>query len=229
MPGDKRILLVDDEPTIREVLRRYLEREDFAVSEAADGPAALAAVAESEPALIVLDLMLPGIDGLALARRLRQHSEVPILMLTARGELHDRVQGLESGADDYVVKPFSPSEVVARVKAVLRRIEGLQGPPSQPVTLGGLHLDPSAHTLSVDGRSVQLTGKESELLGVFLRHPRRVFSREQLIERVWGYEAELEPATVTVHIRRLREKLEQDPSQPRRLVTVWGVGYRFDG
>jgi len=227
MPGDKRILLVDDEATIREVLRRYLEREGFAVAEAADGPAALAAVAVSEPALIVLDLMLPGIDGLALARRLRQESDVPILMLTARGELHDRVQGLESGADDYVVKPFSPSEVVARVKAVLRRIEG--GPPSQPVAYGGLQLDPTTHNLIVEGRSVQLTAKESELLGVFLRHPRRVFSREQLIERVWGYEAELEPATVTVHIRRLREKLEQDPSQPRRLVTVWGVGYRFDG
>ena len=229
MTDPKRILIVDDEGTIREVLGRYLEREGFRVSEAGDGPAALAAVAETEPALILLDLMLPGIDGLALARRLRMDSEVPIIMLTARGELQDRVQGLESGADDYVVKPFSPSEVVARVKAVLRRIEALRGPASQPVSLGALHLDPGQRHLSVDGRLVPLTAREFDLLSIFMRHPRRVFSRDQLIEMVWGYDTDLEPATVTVHIRRLREKIEADPSQPRLLTTVWGVGYRFDG
>jgi DNA-binding response OmpR family regulator len=229
MTEPRPILIVDDESTIREVLRRYLEREGFPVSEAADGTAALTAVAAAEPALILLDLMLPGLDGLALARRLRLESDVPIIMLTARGELHDRVEGLESGADDYVVKPFSPSEVVARVKAVLRRIEALRGPPSQPISRGALHLDPSARTLTVDGRSVPLTAKEADLLGVFLRHPRRVFTREQLIEQVWGYDTDLEPATVTVHIRRLREKLESDPSRPQLLTTVWGVGYRFDG
>jgi DNA-binding response OmpR family regulator len=229
MTDPKRILIVDDEVTIREVLGRYLEREGFRVSEAGDGPAALAAVAEAEPALILLDLMLPGIDGLALARRLRMESEVPIIMLTARGELQDRVQGLESGADDYVVKPFSPSEVVARVKAVLRRIEALQGPASQPVSLGALHLDPERRRLSVDGRLVPLTAREFDLLNIFMHHPRRVFRRDQLIEMVWGYDTDLEPATVTVHIRRLREKIEADPSQPRLLTTVWGVGYRFDG
>jgi len=229
MTDPKRILIVDDEGTIREVLGRYLEREGYLVSEAGDGPAALAAVAEAEPALILLDLMLPGIDGLALARRLRMESEVPIIMLTARGELQDRVQGLESGADDYVVKPFSPSEVVARVKAVLRRIEALQGPASQPVSLGALHLDPGQRRLSVDGRRVPLTAREFDLLSIFMHHPRRVFRRDQLIEMVWGYDTDLEPATVTVHIRRLREKIEVDPSQPRLLTTVWGVGYRFDG
>lgn len=229
MANVKRILVVDDESTIREVLRRYLEREGYLVSEAADSQAALEALASDPPALIVLDLMLPGIDGLALARRVRQESDVPIIMLTARGELQDRVEGLESGADDYVIKPFSPSEVVARVKAVLRRVEALDDPPSQPISRGELHLDPGPRTLHVGDRLAPLTAKEFDLLSIFMHHPRRVFTRDQLIEQVWGYEADLEPATVTVHIRRLREKIEPDPSQPRLLMTVWGVGYRFEG
>lgn len=229
MDNAKRILIVDDEDTIREVLRRYLEREGFMIAEAAHGQAALAELAAAEPALILLDLMLPGIDGLALARRVRQESDVPIIMLTARGELQDRVEGLESGADDYVIKPFSPSEVVARVRAVLRRVEAIDGPPSQPITRGDLHLDPGARTLTVDGRLVPLTAREFDLLSIFMRHPRRVFTRDQLIEQVWGFDTDLEPATVTVHIRRLREKIEPNPSQPSVLITVWGVGYRFEG
>jgi DNA-binding response OmpR family regulator len=225
----QRILIVDDESTIRDVLRRYLEREGFDVVDAADGQAALAAVDDGLPDLAVLDLMLPGMDGLTLAERLRDLGPLPIVMLTAKGETSDRIQGLELGADDYIVKPFSPREVVLRVKAVLRRMESNLGEVGEALESNGLSLDPASRTVDVDGDSVGLTAKEFDLLHFLMRHPRQVFSRDQLLDQVWGYDFFGDASTVTVHIRRLREKVEVDPSSPRRLVTVWGVGYKFDG
>lgn len=225
----KHVLVVDDETTIREVLRRYLEREGFAVSEAADGNQALATIEAEDPDLVVLDLMLPGIDGLSLASRLRARSEVPVVMLTARGGLQDRIEGFELGADDYIVKPFSPRELVLRVKAVLRRTnesEPDEAPP--PVEGGGVRVDPAGREVTVEGDRVSLTAKEFDLLHFLVRHPRQVFTRDQLLDRVWGYEFQGDPSTVTVHIRRLREKIEADPSDPHRIVTVWGVGYKFE-
>ena len=225
----KEILVVDDEATIREVLRRYLEREGYEVREAADGEAALDSLKSDPPDLVVLDLMLPGIDGLSLASRLRGDMAVPVVMLTAKGELQDRIEGLELGADDYIVKPFSPREVVLRVKAVLRRTDddGLETP--QPVEAAGIELDPASHEVKVDGDPVELTAKEFDLLHFLMRHPRQVFSRDQLLDNVWGYDFFGDPSTVTVHIRRLREKIEPESSDPTRIVTVWGVGYRFEG
>jgi len=234
------ILVVDDEDTIREVIRRYLERDGFVVREAADGYAALDALGEALPDLIVLDLMLPGIDGLSLTRQLRtlkmpgaeERSRIPIIMLTAKGETSDRIRGLDLGADDYMAKPFSPQELVSRVKAVLRRAhEGAStaGPGGQALEFEGLQIDPASHTVRRDGNAVLLTAKEFELLWFFARHPRQVFTRTQLLDRVWGYEFSGDPSTVTVHIRRLREKIERDPSQPRYILTVWGVGYKFEG
>ena len=238
MTGSKTILVVDDEATIREVIRRYLERDGFRVREAADGYAALDALAESLPDLIVLDLMLPGVDGLSLTRQLRtprpansEHSawqRVPIIMLTARGETSDRIRGLDVGADDYLAKPFSPQELVSRVRAVLRRSGETEQPDGQALDLGRLQIDPTAHSATVDGQPVALTAKEFELLWFFARHPRQVFSRSQLLDGVWGEEFTGDPSTVTVHIRRLREKIEVDASQPRYLLTVWGVGYKFE-
>lgn len=224
-----RILIVDDEATIRDVLRRYLEREGFEVIEAVNGPAALEAIETEPPDLAVLDLMLPGMDGLSLAARLRQQSQLPIVMLTAKGETADRIQGLETGADDYIVKPFSPREVVLRVKAVLRRREPDLGETAEAVEIHGLRLDPPSRGVEVGGRPVSLTAKEFDLLHFLMCHPKQVFSRDQLLDQVWGYDFFGDASTVTVHIRRLREKVEADPSSPRRLVTVWGVGYKFDG
>jgi DNA-binding response OmpR family regulator len=224
-----KILIVDDEATIRDVLRRYLEREGFKVIEAVNGPAALEAIEAELPDLAVLDLMLPGMDGLTLASRLRQQSQMPIVMLTAKGETADRIQGLETGADDYIVKPFSPREVVLRVKAVLRRQEPDLNEAAELVEINGLRLEPASRGVEVDGRSASLTAKEFDLLYFLMRHPRQVFSRDQLLDQVWGYDFFGDASTVTVHIRRLREKVEPDPSSPRRLVTVWGVGYKFDG
>lgn len=225
----KEILVVDDEATIREVLRRYLEREGYKVREAADGEAALDTLKSDPPDLVVLDLMLPGIDGLSLASRLRGDMAVPVVMLTAKGELQDRIEGLELGADDYIVKPFSPREVVLRVKAVLRRTyeEELEVP--QPVEAAGIELDPASRQVKADGDPVGLTAKEFELLHFLMRHPRQVFSRDQLLDKIWGYDFFGDPSTVTVHIRRLREKIEPNPSDPTRIVTVWGVGYKFEG
>ena len=225
----KEILVVDDEATIREVLRRYLEREGYAVREAADGEAALDILKSDPPDLVVLDLMLPGIDGLSLASRLRGDMAVPVVMLTAKGELQDRIEGLELGADDYIVKPFSPREVVLRVKAVLRRTDEDDLETPQPVEAAGIELDPASREVKAGGHPVDLTAKEFDLLHFFMRHPRQVFSRDQLLDNVWGYDFFGDPSTVTVHIRRLREKIEPNPSDPTRIITVWGVGYRFEG
>jgi len=231
------VLVVDDEATIRDVIRRYLERDGFAVREAGDGFAALDALSESLPDLIVLDLMLPGIDGLALTRQLRtpkpggEHEawqRIPIVMLTARGETSDRIRGLDLGADDYLAKPFSPQELVSRIRAVLRRAGEPALSEGQELIFDGLRLDPSARTAVVNGHSVALTAKEFDLLWFFARHPRQVFTRSQLLDSVWGQEFYGDPSTVTVHIRRLREKIEADASQPQFLLTVWGVGYKFE-
>lgn len=226
---DRQVLVVDDEATIREVLRRYLEREGFQVREAADGEQALAVLEEGPPDLVVLDLMLPGIDGLSLAARLRRRSAVPVVMLTAKGELQDRIEGLEVGADDYIVKPFSPREVVLRVKAVLRRTEEDKLDSPEPVEAAGVHLDPAGREVRVEGEPIDLTAKEFDLLHFMMRHPRQVFGRDQLLDNVWGYDFYGDPSTVTVHIRRLREKIETEPSEPTRILTVWGVGYKFEG
>lgn len=225
----KDVLVVDDEATIREVLRRYLEREGFQVTEAADGEEALAAVESGPPDLVVLDLMLPGLDGLTLARRLQTGFDVPVVMLTAKGELRDRIEGLQVGADDYIVKPFSPREVVLRVKAVLRRTEAADLEVAQPVEAGGVRLDPARREAEVDGEPISLTAKEFDLLHFLVRHPRQVFGRDRLLDNVWGFDFQGDPSTVTVHIRRLREKVESDPSEPTHILTVWGVGYKFEG
>ena len=212
---------------MREVLRRYLEREGYAVLEAADGRQALAAFQEQPPALVILDWMLPGMDGLEVADELRRIQRVPIIMLTAKGGQPDRILGLERGVDDYVVKPFSPRELVLRVAAVLRRSVEPAPEDGEPLTCAGLHLDPLTHALEVEGRPVDLTAKEFDLLQHLMRHPRQVFSRDQLLDQVWGFGFYGDPSTVTVHIRRLREKIEADPSKPVYLLTVWGVGYKL--
>jgi DNA-binding response OmpR family regulator len=222
------VLIVDDEPTIAEVVGRYLERAGYRTRIAGDGDAALAAAAAERPDLVVLDVMLPGLDGLRVMSRLRDQDAAPIgvILLTARGEESDRVVGLRLGADDYVVKPFSPAELVARVDAVLRRVD----PPSDGVArleLGDIAIDPAARRVLVRGAEVALTQREFDVLLHMARHPHQVFSREQLMEAVWQYSFYTDTSTVTVHIRRLRAKLELDPARPRHLQTVWGVGYRF--
>ncbi|MFC1997387.1 response regulator transcription factor [Chloroflexota bacterium] len=230
MTTNQTILVVDDEETIREVVRRYLEREGFDVIEAADGFEALDAIRSDPPDLIVLDLMLPGMDGLSLTQHIRQDRQIPIIMLTAKGEANDRIRGLDMGADDYMAKPFSPQEVVSRVRAVLRRTGG------DSLTFNGntlviqdLEIDPNSREVSQKGGSINLTAKEFDLLYFFACNPQQVFSRAQLLEKVWGDELYTDPSTVTVHIRRLREKIENDPSNPQYLMTVWGVGYKFQG
>jgi DNA-binding response OmpR family regulator len=228
-----RILVVDDDPTVAEVVLAYLRRFGMDATHAADGATALAAAAESTPDLVILDLMLPGIDGLEVCRRLRQlHPDLPVIMLTARGEESDRVLGLEVGADDYVTKPFSPRELVLRVESVLRRAgvhsgDGDAGAASRELRDGGLVLDAAAHQATLDGTPLALTGREFDLLAFLLMNPGQAFTREELMNRVWGWEFG-DQSTVTVHVRRLREKVELDPSNPVRLATVWGVGYRWD-
>lgn len=224
------ILVVDDEPSIVEVVSLYLRREGFEVLPASDGDAALAAAREHHPDLIVLDIMLPKRSGLEITRLLRQECAVPIILLTARGDETDRIVGLELGADDYVVKPFSPREVVARVKAVLRRTgkDAVDDGP-RPLNLGAMTISPSERVVTIDGRAVDLTAKEFDLLHFLASHPRQVFTRDQLLDRVWGTEYIADESTVTVHVRRLREKIERDPSNPEFVVTVWGVGYKFSG
>jgi DNA-binding response OmpR family regulator len=220
------VLVVDDEPIVREVVVRYLSREGHRTLEAADGKAARAAIETSEPDLVVLDVMLPGTDGLELCRWIRSTSELPVIMLTARGDEADRIVGLELGADDYVTKPFSPRELAARVRTVLRRA----APTDEQVetlTFGDLTLTRATRELRKGAREIRLTVKEFDLLWFLARHPRRVFSRDQLMSSVWGYAAALDTGTVTVHIRRLREKIEDDASAPQHLQTVWGVGYRL--
>jgi two-component system, OmpR family, phosphate regulon response regulator PhoB len=220
------VLVVDDEPTIREVVIRYLERDGFATLEAADGDRARELVERESPDLVVLDLMLPGTDGLELCRWIRSRSSLPVIMLTARGEESDRIVGLELGADDYVTKPFSPRELAARVRTVLRRAE-LELVTEERLTFDGLVIDSSSREVTRGGEPLRLTAREFDLLWFMASHPRRVFAREQLMRRVWGYSAAVDTGTVTVHMRRLREKIEEDPSRPRHLETVWGVGYRF--
>ena len=224
------ILVVDDEPSIVEVVSLYLRREGFDVLMASDGESALATAREYQPDLIVLDIMLPKRSGLEITRVLRQERPVPIILLTARGDEADRIVGLELGADDYVVKPFSPREVVARVKAVLRRT-GREASDDvvRPLTLGLMTIIPSERVVTIDGCAVDLTAKEFDLLHFLASHPRQVFTRDQLLDQVWGTEYIADESTVTVHVRRLREKIERDPSKPEYVVTVWGVGYKFSG
>jgi DNA-binding response OmpR family regulator len=222
------VLVVDDEPTIAEVVSRYLERAGYRARIAADGVQALAAVATQRPDLVVLDLMLPGIDGLEVMRRLREQgpNRIATILLTAKGEESDRVVGLRLGADDYVVKPFSPAELVARVDAVLRRTDTSPA-RSQPLECGDLTIDPASRRVHVRGEEVQLTQREFDVLLFLARHPGQVFSRNQLMDAVWQYSFYTDTSTVTVHIRRLRAKIELDPARPRHIQTVWGVGYRF--
>jgi len=220
------VLVVDDEPTIREIVIQYLKRDGYRTLEAADGDRARELIETERPDLVVLDLMLPGTDGLELCRRIRAGSHLPVIMLTARGEESDRIVGLELGADDYVTKPFSPRELAARVRTVLRRAEPA-GTQELHLAFDGLEIDSATRVVTKQGKPLRLTAREFELLWFLASHPQRVFSRDNLMRRVWGYSAALDTGTVTVHVRRLREKIEDDPSRPRHLETVWGVGYRF--
>jgi DNA-binding response OmpR family regulator len=223
------ILVVEDEPSIREVVDLYLRRAGFQVSVVSDGQAALDFLSVQRPDLVVLDLMLPQVDGLEITRWLREKGDIPIIMLTARREEQDRIIGLEMGADDYVVKPFSPQELVSRVRAVLRRAQGSPaGSTERPLIYDDLNIDPRSRLVGVGGEEKTLTAKEFDLLWTMARHPRQVFTRDQLLDLVWGLTEYIDPSTVTVHVRRLREKIEADPSNPRHIQTVWGVGYRFE-
>ncbi|MFE6618174.1 response regulator transcription factor [Streptomyces sp. NPDC057740] len=221
-----RILVVDDDPTVAEVVAGYLDRAGYAVERADDGPTALTRAAARRPDLVVLDLMLPGMDGLEVCRRIRGHGPVPVIMLTARGDEDDRILGLEVGADDYVTKPFSPRELVLRVESVLRRSRPASDTGSR-LRAAGLALDPAARRATKHGVELALTLREFDLLSFFLRHPGRAFGREDLMREVWGWDFG-DLSTVTVHVRRLRGKVEDDPARPRLIQTVWGVGYRFE-
>lgn len=221
---------MDDDATVSEVVVGYLNRAGFDVDVAADGPAAVAMAAVRVPDLVVLDLMLPGMDGLEVCRRIRDNGPIPVVMLTARGDEEDRILGLEVGADDYVTKPFSPRELVLRVESVLRRTGDhatRTAPAGSGLRAGALALDPGARRVTRHGTELALTIREFDLLEFFLRNPGRAAGREELMRRVWGWEFG-DLSTVTVHVRRLREKVEDDPAHPRLISTVWGVGYRFD-
>jgi DNA-binding response OmpR family regulator len=222
------VLVVDDEPVVRDVVVRYLERDGYLTHVAADGAQARSIIDSTPLDLIVLDVMLPEVSGFDLCRWIRSNSSTPVIMLTARTEESDRIVGLELGADDYVTKPFSPRELVARVRAVLRRTGS--GPDDEPATSTGLQIDAETRRVRRDGVEIELTAKEFDLLAFLCRHPGQVFTRAQLLTQVWGFDAELDVggATVTVHMRRLRTKVEHDPSKPRHLQTVRGVGYRFE-
>ncbi|MEN8041703.1 MAG: response regulator transcription factor [Actinomycetota bacterium] len=224
------VLVVDDEDIVREVVCSYLEREGFTTHQAAAGRAALELAESTQPDLIVLDVMLPEIDGFSILGKLRKRTDVPIIMLTARTEETDRVLGLELGADDYVVKPFSPRELAARVRTVLRRsVRHVSETDSEPLSFDGLEIDERSREVIVDGTPVDLTAKEFDLLAFLAASPRQVFSRGQLLDHVWGSSSEWQdPSTVTVHIRRIRRKIERDPNEPRWITTIWGVGYRFE-
>jgi len=226
----KTILVVEDEASIAEVVSLYLKRAGYEVLIASDGKQAMELFESQGPDFVVLDLMLPEVDGLSLTRWLRDRSNVPIIMLTARREEIDRIAGLEMGADDYVVKPFSPQELVSRVRAVMRRLgrEGAEAEPERSLSFDGLAIEPRSRVVTVQDSPVELTAKEFDMLYLLARHPKQVFTREQLLERVWGGAQYIDPGTVTVHVRRLREKIEGDPSKPTRLLTVWGVGYKFE-
>jgi DNA-binding response OmpR family regulator len=222
-----RVLVVDDDETVRDVVRRYLELAGHEVTVAGDGEKALALVAEAEPDLIVLDLMLPGIDGLEVCRRIRQHSAVPVVMLTALGEEENRIAGLQLGADDYVTKPFSPRELALRVSSVLRRARALPSASPHVLSDGDLTLEVGARKAVLRGADLALTTREFDLLMFLMTNAGKAFSRSELLEKVWGWDFG-DQSTVTVHVRRLREKIEAVPAKPVRIATVWGVGYRYD-
>ncbi len=223
-----RVLVVDDDPTVREVVVSYVRAHGHDVAEAADGEQALAAIRSARADLVVLDLMMPGINGLEVCRRLREVDDVPVIMLTALGSETDRVIGLEHGADDYVTKPFSPRELALRVDSVLRRVgERREAPGADRVVDGDLVVDAARHAAYRDGVELALTVREFDLLRFLVAHPGRAFSRDELLRQVWGWSFG-DQTTVTVHVRRLREKVEPDPTRPSRLVTVWGVGYRWE-
>lgn len=224
------ILVVDDEPSIVEVVSLYLERSGYTVRTAQDGQTALREMAAELPDLVILDLMLPKVDGMEITRRLRAEGRTPIIMLTSRKEESDRILGLEMGADDYVVKPFSPMELVSRVRAVLRRTQGTPGDSGNEKALAyaDMTIEPTTRLVKTARGEIMLTAKEFDLLWLLASHPRQVFSRDQLLDRVWGETDYIDPSTVTVHIRRLREKLEVDSSNPQHIHTVWGVGYKFE-
>jgi DNA-binding response OmpR family regulator len=228
--ASQRVLIVEDDPTVADVVSRYLEQEGFTSEIVSKGSDALDRARKLPPDLVLLDLMLPGMDGLEVCRLLRAEQTVPIIMLTALGEESDKIIGLETGADDYLSKPFSPKELVARAKAVLRRasnpLAGREG-VVEPMAFSGLEIDPAAREVRTDGELVQLTSREFDLLLFLAVRARTAFTREELLEKVWGYRFG-DTSTITVHVRRLREKIERDPTSPRHLVTVWGVGYRFD-
>jgi DNA-binding response OmpR family regulator len=227
--GGTRVLVVDDEPTVREVVAGYLRRDGHIVSEAADGPTALALLASEPPDLVVLDMMLPGVNGLDILRSIRQTGDMPVIMLTARAEESDRVAGLELGADDYVVKPFSPRELAARVNGVLRRAAPKTSPVADLLEFEGLAIDSRSREVRRDGELVELTPKEFDVLAHLAASPRRVFSRADLLRDVWQSSPDWQDsATVTVHVRRIRNKIETDPENPRWITTIWGVGYRFE-
>ena len=228
MTDSERVLVVDDEPMVREVVVAYLEREGYRVDEASTGSAALKHIEESPPDLVVLDVMLPEVDGFSVLTELRKTGDIPVILLTARTEEPDRVLGLELGADDYVVKPFSPSELVARVRSVLRRTAPTARSP-EILEFDHLRIDEQARVVQLDGEDVEMTPKEFDLLAFLAKSPRQVFSRSQLLEQVWDSSSDWQdPSTVTVHVRRLRRKLENDQENPRWITTVWGVGYRFE-
>jgi len=221
------VLVVDDEPSVRDVVVRYLEQEGYRALEAGDGERARTLLEQETPSLVILDLMLPGIDGLSLCRWIRARSELPVIMITALGAESDRLAGLEIGADDYLTKPFSPRELVARVKAVLRRASPVLDASRERIELEDLTIDAARRETRKHGSPLRLTTIEFDLLWFLANNPDRVFARDELMERVWGYTSELDTGTVTVHVRRLREKIEDDPSRPRHLETVWGSGYRW--
>jgi DNA-binding response OmpR family regulator len=223
------ILVVEDEPSIAEVVGLYLQRAGYQVIFAQDGLEAQNKIESQSPDLIVMDLMLPIVDGFELTRWLRDQSNVPIIMLTARRDEVDRIAGLEMGADDYILKPFSPQEVVSRVRAVLRRTSPKPGESSEkPLSYPSMVIDPQTRLVTINKREITLTAKEFDTLWLLAQHPRQVFTRNHVLERVWGISDYIDPSTVTVHIRRLREKIEPDPSNPQHLLTVWGVGYKFE-
>jgi two-component system response regulator ResD len=230
MTAMRTILVVDDEPIVRDVVAKYLRREGFRTIEAADGDTGRTLFEQESPSLVVLDVMMPGTDGLTLCRWIRDHSDTPVILLTALGEEADRIVGLELGADDYLTKPFSPRELTARVKTVLRRSTGqTQGNAhkDERITFGDFEINAGTREVTRAGTSLSLTAREFDLLWFLASNPKRVFSRSHLLDRVWGDEGERDSSTVTVHIRRLREKIERNASQPRHLETVWGIGYRL--
>lgn len=227
--ADDLILVVEDEPSIAEVVGLYLRRAGYQVSIARDGLEAQQTIETHLPDLIVMDLMLPVINGFELTRWLREFSDIPVIMLTARRDEIDRIAGLEMGADDYVLKPFSPQELVSRVRAVLRRTSSKKATTGEkPITYSSMEIDPQTRLVTINDHEINLTAKEFDTLWLLAQNPRQVFTRNQVLEHVWGISDYIDPSTVTVHIRRLREKIEPDPSNPQHLLTVWGVGYKFE-